>query len=303
MNKAQFLKALAGITVFSQNGQRAPHKPLLILLMLGRVQNGLVSPITWLEVKQLLGDLLQDFGRPTRAVSPQFPFWHLQSDGFWILHNKYGLVAAPISNFPGMTLLKEDAYRGNFSDDVIALLRSDPSTIIDSARLILDAHFPPTIHEDILSAVQISLDGIQETDADEENVVANVPGVRSGSFRTDVLTAYRYKCCICGFSLRMGNQLVGVEAAHIRWVKAGGPNTVSNGMAMCSVHHKLFDYGAFTILQDGWRLKVSDHLNGSGPYFEQLMQYRHKEIEVPESHQSQPLTSFLDWHSHEVYRG
>jgi putative restriction endonuclease len=40
---------------------------------------------------------------------------------------------------------------------------------------------------------------------------------------------------------------LGLEAAHIKWFQAGGPDIEANGLAMCSLHHKLFDLGVFTI--------------------------------------------------------
>lgn len=304
MNKTQFLQALANIRVFAQNGQRAPHKPLLILLMLGRVQQGLYSPISWLEIRKQLSQLLQDFGRPARVVHPEFPFWHLRSDRFWVLTNVNGAVTAPLNQKPTLGQLAAEGYRGSFSDGVLLTLRADPELVIEAARFVLNEHFPVTIHEDILTAVDLSLD-LQEGEFSGgfSGCDGVVPGVRSGSFRLTVLTAYRHKCCICGFSLRMGNQLVGVEAAHIRWVKARGPNTVNNGLALCSVHHKLFDFGAFTVLDDGWRLKVSDHLNGGGAYFDQLMQFREREIAVPDKETDLPTSEFLRWHREEVFRG
>ncbi len=38
-----------------------------------------------------------------------------------------------------------------------------------------------------------------------------------------------------------------IEAAHIKWHQAGGPDIEQNGIALCSMHHKLFDRGVFTI--------------------------------------------------------
>ena len=62
-----------------------------------------------------------------------------------------------------------------------------------------------------------------------------------------MLRAYEYRCCVCGFDLRIGNISAGLEAAHIQWFTADGPDVESNGMAMCSLHHKIFDLGAFTV--------------------------------------------------------
>src|SRR5437588_7846441 len=54
-----------------------------------------------------------------------------------------------------------------------------------------------------------------------------------------------------------GSVSVGLDAAHIRWHQAGGPDREGNGLALCVLHHKLFDLGAFTVSPSGLLL-VSD---------------------------------------------
>lgn len=63
---------------------------------------------------------------------------------------------------------------------------------------------------------------------------------RDPNFRNKILRAYKYSCAVCGFNVRLGNNLVGIEAAHIKWHQAGGPDREDNGIALCSMHHKLF---------------------------------------------------------------
>jgi putative restriction endonuclease len=71
---------------------------------------------------------------------------------------------------------------------------------------LLNANFPETLHQDILDAVGIDFS------ADTGAVIT-----RSPEFRDRVLRAYEYSCAVCGFDLRLGNVLVAVEAAHIKW--------------------------------------------------------------------------------------
>ena len=74
---------------------------------------------------------------------------------------------------------------------------------------------------------------------------------------------------------------MGLEAAHIRWHQAGGPDIEGNGMALCSLHHKLFDRGAFT-LDSSFRVIVSDDINGVGAE-QVLWAYHQKKPEHPTS--------------------
>jgi hypothetical protein len=47
-----------------------------------------------------------------------------------------------------------------------------------------------------------------------------------------------------GFSLRLVDGLIGVDAAHILWHAHGGPHEVPNGLALCALHHRLLDHRA-----------------------------------------------------------
>jgi len=77
-----------------------------------------------------------------------------------------------------------------------------------------------------------------------------------------VLLAYEYRCCVCAHDLRMGGHAIGLEAAHIKWFQARGPDVVQNGLALCSLHHKIFDLGAFTVLPGNHQIVFSRHLMG-----------------------------------------
>ncbi len=60
----------------------------------------------------------------------------------------------------------------------------------------------------------------------------------------------------------MGGHAIGLEAAHIKWFPAHGPDVVPNGLALCSVHHKIFDLGAFTVLPGNHQIVFSRHRMG-----------------------------------------
>ena len=95
------------------------------------------------------------------------------------------------------------------------------------------------------------------------------------------MRAYEYQCAICGFNIRLGETSVALEAAHIKWHAASGPDTEDNGLAMCSLHHKLFDRGAFTVEPDLVML-VSEKANGTIGFNEWLMDFHGKPIKRPQ---------------------
>jgi putative restriction endonuclease len=82
------------------------------------------------------------------------------------------------------------------------------------------------------------------------------------AFRAAVLEAYLAECCASGFSLRLLDGLIGVDAAYIRWLAHGGPDEVPNGLALHALQHRLFNHGATTV-REGLRVRVARALAGS----------------------------------------
>jgi len=60
--------------------------------------------------------------------------------------------------------------------------------------------------------------------------------LRDQRFRSRVLTAYRHRCGACGVQLNL------LDAAHILPVgQPGSTDEVSNGVALCALHHRAYD--------------------------------------------------------------
>ena len=91
MGRDSVLAQFEGLGVWSRGGERAPHKPLLALYALGRWSGGNCDPIPYTEINAKLRPLLQEFGPPRRSHHPEYPFWHLQTDGVWAVS-----VAGPL---------------------------------------------------------------------------------------------------------------------------------------------------------------------------------------------------------------
>ena len=116
-----------------------------------------------------------------------------------------------------------------------------------------------------------------------------------------MLKAYEYRCVVCGFDVRLGSVSIALDAAHIRWHQAGGPDIESNGLALCVLHHKTFDLGAFTPM--GGVLAVSDQANGTTGFQEALLAHHGKPIRPPQHPNWRPEPKHLEWHGREVFKG
>ena len=61
---------------------------------------------------------------------------------------------------------------------------------------------------------------------------------------------------MCEYDIRFGDRLPGLEAAHIRWHSHDGRDVVSNGLALCGVHHKALDLGAMGLEVRGAGVRI-----------------------------------------------
>lgn len=236
------------------------------------------------DLKQLLINL----GPSRKTYYPEQPFVRLTNDGIWQINQ---LVES--SNIKDKWLLSHKAEAG-FTDEVIDLVSSNPTLIREIAEMLLEQHFSETIHQDVLSAVGLELPEVE--------FVVRKARKRDPEFRDRILSAYNYRCAVCGYDVRMKNTPVGLEAAHIKWHQAGGPDREQNGLALCSLHHKLFDLGAFTIGLTN-QIQISRFANGSRGLQEWLLRYKGQPIDKPVEALYQPEHCYVEWHVREVFKG
>jgi putative restriction endonuclease len=275
--------------IWTQGDQRAPHKPLLVLYALGHWQRGDSGDLLFEKLAPDVAMLLKEFGPPRRSYHPEYPFWWLQSDGVWTIEADGPMSPRASSNNPTKGELLAKHARGRFRGDVQAALSADPGLAADIALRILEQHFPESLHQDILNAVGLTM----ETTATRRK--------RDPAFRQRVLKAYEYRCAVCGFDVRLGTVSIALDAAHIRWHRAGGPETEDNGLALCVLHHKTFDLGVFTVREG--MLLVSDQANGTTGFQETLLAYHGKRIREAQHPDWQPEPKHLEWHGREVFKG
>jgi putative restriction endonuclease len=291
MDSKSVLHLFDKLNVWSRGDQRAPHKPLLVLYALGQWSRGEKTEIPFKQVDADLTGLLKEFGPPRQSYHPEYPFWRLQNDGVWVVHATGPMTPRQSNTDARKSELLAKNASGGFSPDVQAALASDPALASEIAARLLESHFPESIHADILNAVGLAL-GVNKSAAKKRDLL----------FRQRVLTAYEYRCAVCGFDVRLGSVSIALDAAHIRWFQAGGPDEESNGLALCVLHHKTFDLGAFTVNHDGVLL-VSDQAHGTAGFEEVLLSRHGKGIRRPQREVWNPAPVCLDWHAKQVFKG
>ena len=83
MDNRALLALFGKLHVWRARGDRAPHKPLLVLWAIGRCLRGEPRMASYGDVATSLGALLREFGPSRRSVHTSFPFWRLRADGVW----------------------------------------------------------------------------------------------------------------------------------------------------------------------------------------------------------------------------
>jgi putative restriction endonuclease len=214
----------------------ALKKPLLLLLLVSRIENQQVEEnrFDFSDVRRELDTVIRSFGgRPSRSGSrPEQPFSHLRSSPFWNLHTQKsyrGGETALISD-----LMNPGSY-ATFDPAVFRLIRDSDIARARVIDTILNEWWPETLHGDIRE--ELGLDRLTITRRRR----------RDQQFTVDVLENFRYSCAMCGFHAVLNGLATGVDAAHVRWHSADGPDRLENGIALCKLHHWAFDKGILAI--------------------------------------------------------
>jgi len=286
-------------------GIRAPHKYLLLLFAIGQCLKGKDRMIPYEQVDNALSPLLARYAPYQYEKNPNSrdPFWRLQNDGFWELE-KAGYENIDTKKVPAKGELVK--MHGGLTKEDYELFSQNPYIALSVAQEILDLRFAGSLHQQILDTTGIE-EGLSVADYNEPNINDKFRWIkrrwRDPKFSKEVIYAYENQCAICQFSIRKGEKTIGLEAAHIKWHQYKGPAKVSNGLALCAMHHELFDAGAFTITPETYKISVSDQFSGHGDD-EILGRYNSATLPIlPNEKHDYPDHQYLRWHIKNIYHG
>lgn len=291
---AEPLERLLALRLHQSHGRRSPHKPLLALLAIAQLVSTGSSRLPWSDAEQRLADLIADFGpasQTARAQSAAYPFTRLRSDGVWQLD-----ADVPMDN---VGPLRETGATGSFTPSVEAELLAFPAVALATARVLVTSHFPESLAADVLVAAGL----------DPEAVLGAAPAVvrledvrrRSAAWRTTIVEAWDRQCAFCGYDGQLAGVPVGLEAAHVRWFTYDGPDEPDNGLALCSLHHKLFDRGALG-LDDELRVLVSTAFTARTAVGRAVYELHGHRLS-PRPGTQLPAAAHVAWHAREVFKG
>ncbi len=289
-DRDRILDLFANIRPHRRGQRRAVHKPLLLLLALGRLQRG-ETRLQLGDISRPLADLLDRYSQPVKgAQDPALPFWHLNSDAVWTVADAASLPRQQ-GGFPRLPALRRTT--AGLHPEVARALAADPSLIDAAADLLLDDYFEPTLHDTIRQ--QVGLRPATAPTLRQRRPVWQRRQARDPAFRQLVMEAYGHRCAVTGFRADVAGTPVGCEAAHVHSVKEGGPDLVANGLCVEATMHKLFDAGAWTLTDDR-RILVSARYQAQGDAFLRLQERHGTPIRDPEPGRPPVSVDFIRWH-------
>lgn len=189
---------------------------------------------------------------------------------------------------------------GRLVSSLETAFRKDPALIRTVARDLVTSNFPETVVPDVLQAVGFDPPSVL-TDVDASPGSDTSPSRhRDPAWRAAVLQAWDRQCAFCGYDGQLGGACIGVEAAHVRWFAFGGPDTLDNGLALCVLHHKLFDIGVLG-LDAGLRILVSSAFTARTETGRAVYGLHYRALS-PRPGTPVPASAHVDWHTCEVFK-
>jgi len=285
--KQLILTQVRNLNVYKRGDERAPHKPLLLLIALAQVAQLQERLTSFDQVEKPLVQLLRDFGPPRKSFHPEYPFWWLQSDKLWEVSSVHPLIRRAGSTLPLRSELIKKKVSGGFPEPVYKVFSNDRKFLERVVKILLDDNFPESIHQDILDAIGFSLPVYNRR--------------RNPQFRADVIRAYEHRCAICGYDIKVGPSDLALEAAHIKWHQSGGPDCIQNGLALCAIHHKALDRGAIGISGD-FTILISSEVHGVSGIMNWFVSVKGQKIRSPTRSEWLPSTEYIEWHATQVFK-
>ncbi len=300
-SREDWLNQIAKLRLYVAKHGTAPHKPLLLLVVLDLVQRGELPPDGVMELTPNLAFQFSAYASVVAHRRPQpilvrFPFYHLTSDGFWRVLDSDKRPTKE-NNRARYAVLEPDFVQ----------CASDPEWRIQARHLLIGKYFPAEER-----AALYALTGLpQPADAELDEILAKQPmeeAVKKGRearFRINILYNYHFTCALSGYRLTTIDSGCIVDAAHIHQFADSRNNDPRNGLALSKNAHWLFDNGLWTI--DGQNRVLVAHQQfeeeATDPAFRSLASYHGKPLYLPEDQAVWPGERYVEWHRTKRFRG
>lgn len=194
-------------------------------------------------------------------------------------------------------LNERGAVSGRAQSAVRALSPADFSRIIGAGLPVAEAPLPRVDEHEGENRVREGAYPFHHERPVIERLVSRPE--RKAFFRRAVLDAYEQRCAVTGWKLINGGGRAEVEAAHIRPVEHGGPDSIQNGLALSGTAHWMFDRGLIS-LGDDLEILVSRQVNDRSGIDGII--HRSGKALAPQIMARRPHPAFLEWHRAHIFK-
>jgi len=293
----QWLAKLAKLNVYRAKGGPAPHKPLLLLVLLELAEQGQLPD----GVLPLSADLAFRFctfwrvvgSRRTQRPDVRLPFHHLHKDGLW------SALTADGKPSPDDRLTRGVALASEF-----VTCARDPAFREQARRILIATYFPADERIALYTLVGLPVPSDEqiERDASYQSPEEAKKQGREARFRLNIVAAYNYTCALTRYRLTTIDAGSIVDAAHIHQFADSRNNDPRNGLALCKNAHWLFDHGLWTLADDYTVLVALYAFSEDSPDQKALRDYQGQKIHLPADPGCWPNPIHLTWHrKHKFY--
>jgi len=286
-----WLHKLATLRVDRARGNPAPHKPLLLLVIMEMMEKGEIgstevtlSPDIAFRFSVFWSTVAQ---RRKQRPEVRLPFHYLKSSGIW------EPLTAQDEPSPDKKLTKRIRIDQGFFD----LLSSQ--RFRDRARRVLietEPYFLPEERVALYSMLNIK-PSAPEIREDEAAYKTSVQTGRDARFRIEVvLIAYRHTCALTGYRMTtLGMESI-VDAAHIHEFRDSRNNDPRNGIALSKNAHWQFDRGLWSLNDDFKVIVKEEKFVEEGVPGQRLADFEGRRIFLPSEPKYWPERDYLGWH-------
>lgn len=277
---------------------KAPHKPLLLLVVLDLAREGAFGPDAFPLTPQL-AFRFSSFSRIVahrrkQKLDVRWPFTKLKTEGVW----------TPLDDRNEATKDPKQARSAKLDPSFVAATR-DAAFLEQARRILIAKYFEPDERLALYTLFGMPTPSDDQIAADANYVVEGDPRRkgRDVRFRIEVVAAYNYTCALTGLRLTTIGSGAIVDAAHIHQFADSRNDDPRNGMALCKNAHWLFDNGLWSLDDDYRVLVAADRFDEDAPDQRALKDYTGARIRLPANQLHWPDPKHLTWHREKRFEG
>ena len=298
MSQEVWLAKLADLNVYRARHGEAPHKPLLLLVLLELAERGELNSNTL----RLTPELSFRFNtlwpivayRRTQQPDIRMPFHRLSRDGLWVPYTPDGALS-PDQKLTSYVRLNDDFFRHTRDTEFRRRAR----------RILIARWFNPAERNALYATFGMPVPSDDEVarDARFELPEDAIRTGREARFRFEVVPAYNYTCALTGYRISTIDKGSIVDAAHIHEFSDSRNNDPKNGMALCKNAHWMFDVGLWSVADDYRIVVAQDAFSEDSPDQKPLSEYHGSPLRLPKDAALWPDPRHLAWHRKHKFLG